>query len=100
MQIVDTDDPRWTAANIRYNESVIKVDEIAIEMLNVMPTSRAGLQAILNYAAQYTKDGFLWPDGSQIDEDEGGKGAFAQSYRDWNFYLLRNLGKAVQNIVA
>jgi hypothetical protein len=61
----------------------------------------AGLEAILKYAAQYTQDGFLWPDGAQIGDDgeEDGKSAFASHRRNWNFYLLRNLGSAVEKMV-
>jgi len=101
VQIVETDDPRWTAANVRYNESAIKLDNIAIDMLNVAPTTLAGLEAILKYAAQYTQDGFLWPGAGLIGDDgeEDGKSAFASHYRDWNFYLLRNLGNAVEKMV-
>jgi hypothetical protein len=96
VEIVETDDPRWTAANIRYNDTIIKADTIAIEMLGITPTSLAGLGAILRYAAQHVEDGNMWPDGEQIeDEDEEPKSFLG---RDWNFYLLRNLGEAVQKI--
>ena len=102
VQIVETDDPRWTAANIRYNDCVIKTDAVAIEMLNVKPTTLAGLRAMLEYAAEHVAQGNLWPDGAQIeddDEDPEGK-VLAFRARDWSFYLMRNLGEAVQTIAA
>jgi hypothetical protein len=98
VTIVETDDPRWTAANLRYNDTIIKANSIAVEMLSVMPTSLAGLQAIMGYAVQHVRDGHMWPDGAQInDEDEEPKSDFI---RDWNFYLLRNLGEALQTIAV
>lgn len=102
VQIVETDDPRWTAANIRYNASVIKADEIALEMINVAPTSLAGVQAMMLYAAEFVEAGNLWPDGSQIedeDEDKNGKSRLVHR-RDWNYYLLRNLAEAAGKLAA
>jgi hypothetical protein len=102
VQTVDTDDPRWTAANIRYNDCALKVDAIAIEMLNIKPTTRVGLQAMLRYATQHVAEGYLWPDGAQIedDEDQDGEPTLGGRNRDWSFYLMRNLSEAVPSIAG
>jgi hypothetical protein len=66
--------------------------------LGVIPTSLAGLEAILRCAAQHVQNGHLWSDGEQIeDEDEEAK---SRHHRGWNFYLLRNLGEAEQKMAA
>lgn len=47
-------------------------------------------------AAQYTKDGDLWPDGTQIEGDDG----ISSDDRNWHFYLLQNLRNAIENIAV
>jgi hypothetical protein len=96
VQIVETDDPRWTAANIHYNKVVIEVDNIAIQMLGVTPTTMAGVEAIVKYTTQYTAGGDLRPDGTQIEGDDG----ISNGARNWHFYLLQNLGSAPEKIAA
>jgi len=96
VQIVETDDPRWTAANIHYNKVAIEADNIAIQMLGVTPTTMAGVEAIMKYATQYTMNGDLWPDGTQIEGDDGE----SSDDRNWHFYLLLNLGNAIEKIAA
>ena len=102
VEIVETDDPRWTAANIRYTDCANEQDAIAVEMLKAKPTTLAGLQAMLTYAYQHVAEGNLWPESEYIEdrigiyEDEGPrKRCFS---RDWNFYLLRNLAETVRGL--
>jgi hypothetical protein len=103
VKTVETDDPRWTAANIRWTDCSARQDDIAIEMLNVKPTTLAGLQAMLTYAVQHVAEGHIWPDGEQIKDDDDrdqGEAVLGLHNRDWNFYLMRNLGEAIQSIAA
>jgi hypothetical protein len=101
VDVVETDAPRWTAANIRYNDCIIRQDAIAIEMLKVRPTTLTGLRAMLTYAAQHVAEGYIWPNDrdqlKHLDQDED---TMNPGGRDWNFYLIRNLGEAVQGIAA
>ena len=92
MEIVETDDPCWTAANIHYNKVAIEVDNIAIQMLGVTPTTMAGVEAIMKYATRYTMNGNLWPD----EGDDGISG----NHCNWYFYLLQNLGSALEKIAV
>jgi hypothetical protein len=41
----------------------------AIELTNIMPTTRAGAVALLKYAVAFEGRGEMWPDG--LEDDEG-----------------------------
>jgi hypothetical protein len=97
VEVVKTDDPRWTAANIRYNDIIIKADGIAIEARR--HTNVAGrLGSNPEMCSPARPKTALWPDGEQVeDEDEEAK---SRHHRDWNFYLPRNLDEALQKMAA
>jgi hypothetical protein len=64
VEIVKTDDPRWTAANIRYNDIIIKADGIAIEARR--HTNVAGrLGSNPEMCSPARPKTALWPDGSK-----------------------------------
>lgn len=61
--IVPTDDPRWIAAERRLRKAFVAVDECSLNLLDVRPTTIAGLSALLRFSYQYeVEDGRQWPD--------------------------------------
>ena len=92
VTIVATDDPRWTAACVRYNEAVLKADALALEMLDVPPVSLAGVAALLTYAAEFVEEGNLWPEAVVGDDDDIG--------RDWQHCALLNAAAATRQLIA
>lgn len=63
------DDPRWTAARKEFWTAHDKLDNTAIALTDVAPTTVAGVTALLDYCAktQVKMDGSLFPD---LEDDE------------------------------
>lgn len=57
---------------------------------------------MLRYATQHVAEGYLWPDGAQIedDEDQDREPTLGGRNRDWSFYLMRNLSEAVPSMAV
>ncbi len=79
LTIVDTDDPRWIACLERYHRGHSRLDDAALAMTNVQPTTLAGVVALLDYIDQYNRGKYCqsessysehehWPD-ELIDDD-------------------------------
>jgi hypothetical protein len=78
---VSTDDPRWTAACHRFNDTFSKSDEIALAMLDTPITSVEGLAALMAYAGEKAERGYMWPE-EIVDE------TFDGQPRDWERWVL------------
>jgi hypothetical protein len=76
-QEVDDDDESTLRASM-------EADRIAIELLSIVPTTAAGLIAIVEYAVTHDVDGAHWPEGLE-DEDTLGRP------RSWQHFLLQNV---------
>ena len=79
--IVETDDPRWIEGEREIIRTMGAADDAAIELLNVAPTTMAGLCALVEHACTHDKDGRQWPDGLV----SGG------ITRSWYYLLLENI---------
>jgi hypothetical protein len=95
LTIVPTDDPRWIDITRRYYEESKKSDEIAAELVSVLPTTMAGVAAILEYAGDHVDAGYLWPDN--LEELADGNDESTVS-RPWSFFLNRNLARAIRRL--
>jgi hypothetical protein len=61
-------DPCWTEAQNDYWRVSDKMDDTALALLDIVPTSLAGAVALLNYAAVHSSEdkGWMWPWGGHI----------------------------------
>ena len=73
------------------------VDEAADDLLDVVPTTIAGVSALLTYAADRARGGNTWPDG-YVDENPK-TGWDREQGVSWEVILHRNLAKALPKIV-
>ena len=69
-QIVETDDPRWIASERAVDEEWEVVCDAAAELVNVEPTTRAGVIALLRYIAEDEKRGGESLPGTLMTDDE------------------------------
>jgi hypothetical protein len=85
-KIVETDDPRW----IESERAVIKTSDAEIDatipLVDVTPTTRAGIVALLQYAVSNDTDGEGWPRDLVGDDGKG---------YCWQHFLLENILKAL-----
>jgi hypothetical protein len=86
-KIVETDDPRWIAAVRARWEASSYMDDLAIDLVNIEPTTTAGVEALLRYYAEH-EDG-LFPDG--VDNDDGSSETFGSS-------LIRHAADSLRKI--
>jgi len=73
----------------------------AVDLVNVKPTTLAGVTALLALAADYVAAGGLWPDYLFDDEAHPFNPALEnEPGRDWSFYLHRMLSSALESMMA
>jgi hypothetical protein len=61
-QIVETDDPRWVEAEREYQLTGDAETAAAYALLEVLPSTREGLLALLVHAVDHDTDGHAWPE--------------------------------------
>jgi hypothetical protein len=93
------DDPRWTANIQRWWAATDATHERSMDLLNIKPTTFAGLVALLRYAYAYVGDeGREWPSYVQEDDppryNRGGKGL------DFSVVLHRHVADAIEAIIS
>ena len=72
------------------------VDDAADSLLDVMPTTIAGVSALLTYAADHACGGNSWPEG-YVDENPKTEWDREQGV-SWEVILHRNLARALPKI--
>lgn len=99
--IVETDDPRYIAVQKLVHEKCGREDELAIDLVSVMPTTLAGVTALLNYVGEHSKkDDVQWPDELLLD-DMSDFSAFAQEEGiSWHLALTLHVAEALRNITS
>jgi hypothetical protein len=65
--------------------------DAAIELLNVYPTTMAGVMALLDYAISADRDGETWPQHLLSDDGETGG--------SWHHFLIQNLTKILPDLL-
>lgn len=81
-----TDDPRWVFNSRRGFELSRAVDDLSWGLVEIQPTTLAGIAALISYAAEHQENGDGWPDR----ETEGG------DVRPWIDDLLVSLATAAR----
>jgi hypothetical protein len=60
--VVETDDPRWIEAERQLDLTGDAEIDAAYALIEVIPTTRLGLLALLEHAVSHDTDGRAWPD--------------------------------------
>ena len=92
--IVETDDPRWIAAEENTLQTSDVMDDRACDLVNIKPTTIAGLAALLIYVATVEKEGdgdLAWPPGLVDEEEDVG-----QRGKSWSCFLHSHLADSLQ----
>jgi hypothetical protein len=87
-EIVATDDPRWIDCQRAVVLAWKVQDETAVALLNVRPTTLAGVTALLRYAVEADVDDQVWP--AELLTDDGRQ-------RSWHQFLAENVAAALPN---
>jgi len=66
-KIVETDDPRWPAALRAVSAASSAMDDAAINLVNIEPTTVAGVEGLLRYFAD--QEDALFPDNVSNDDE-------------------------------
>jgi hypothetical protein len=94
LTIVPSDASEWIVHQQAYRVTSDAEEEAAIALICIVPTTLAGVQAVLRYTAEHIEHGHSWPDDGSIADDEG-QSRFG---RDWSFFLHRNLAEALAGL--
>jgi len=84
--IVKTDDPRWIESQIEWARTSEAETDAAIRLVDVRPTTEAGIMALLNYVILVERRGDCWPCELADENDKS---------RSWHYFLLENLAVAL-----
>ncbi len=84
--IVETDDPRWIDCEFTVIRCHSAETEAACTLISILPTTMAGVAALLRYTVDADTDGEGWPRGLQSDDGKS---------RDWQHFLIANLAEII-----
>jgi hypothetical protein len=88
--IIFDDDPRWIASERAVHELWDAENAAAVELVNVLPTTAAGLMALLQYAIETDTDGEAWP-RDLVDGERSGS---------WHHFLIANIAEVLPGMIG
>jgi hypothetical protein len=91
-KIVETDDPRWIESERAVMRSFDAETDAACVLVNICPTTMAGIIALLHYANAVDKDGEAWP--RELMSDDGTK------TRSWHYFLVAVIAETLPGLVT
>jgi hypothetical protein len=91
-EIVATDDPRWIESERAVMRGHNDEKDAAWALVDIQPTTPAGMLALLQYGTEADTDGLTWP--TKLLADDG------KTERSWHFLLLESLAKALPDVLA
>ena len=88
-----TDDPLWMMSELAVRRASDAKFRAACDLLDVRPTTIAGIVALSKYAVDHMDAGNNWPD--QVgDVDEAGH----EREQPWAYFLLESIAKSLEAI--
>jgi hypothetical protein len=99
-EIIATDEPRWIEAQQLLDAATDHISACEDELIEIRPTTVAGVIAILRYAVEYEKaeHGDGWPPSGYADDD-GDHGSCRAGY-SWSYFLHKRLAEVLERIAA
>jgi hypothetical protein len=97
-KIVETDDPRWIASERAVLEGWDAVDQASFDLINVEPTTMAGIMALLRYAAEFAGRGSTFPNAA-LDEDDPGI-VHKKNGAPFSYFIYKNVADALEDMAA
>ena len=88
-EIVATGDPRWIDCQRAVLRAWEAQDDAAVSLLNIRPTTLAGVTALLRYAVEANVDDQVWP--AELLTDDAG------NQRSWHHFLVESVAAALPN---
>ena len=92
--IIFDDDPRWIDSERAVHRLWDAENAAGVELVNVVPTTAAGLIALLQYAISADPDGQTWPRDLQDAGDDGKWG------HSWHHFLIQNVVNVLPGLVG
>jgi hypothetical protein len=89
-KIVETDDPRWIESERSIDGLGDAESDAACALVNVRPSTMAGVLALLEYAIAADRDGETW--GVDLQDDDG-------KSRSWHHFLIVMLADVLPDMV-
>jgi hypothetical protein len=90
-EILETDDPRWIECEREIMRTSDLETDAACILVSIVPTTQAGVVALLQYALLADTDGEGWP--RDLISDDGTKA------RSWHYFLIENVTAALTDLV-
>ena len=89
-RIVETDDPRWIECERAVVRTMNAEIDAAVVLVDVRPTTQAGICALLQYAHASDTDGEAWP--RELQSDDG------KITRPWEYFLIESVAGALAKL--
>jgi hypothetical protein len=89
-KIVEADDPRWIESERSIDALGDVESDTACALVNVRPSTMAGVLALLNYAITADRDGETW--GVDLQDDDGRS-------RSWHHFLIVMLADVLPDVL-
>jgi hypothetical protein len=96
QEIIPSDDPRWIAAQKREWGAFEAGDDRACDLLDIRPTTLAGVAALSQYAFDFVARGREWPDALVEDEVAENPSRYAPESYDWSQFLHRHVANSLR----
>jgi hypothetical protein len=91
-KVFETDDPRWLEHRRLLHVLHKAESDAECALASIVPTTTAGVCALLKYGAEVEERGCAWPD---LYEDENAKWG-----RSWYYFVNRNVVECLEGLGA
>ena len=91
-EVFETDDPRWLAHRRALHALFEAESDAECDLASIVPTTPAGVCALLKYGAEVEEHGCAWLD---LCEDENDKRA-----RSWYYFVNRNIVECLEGLAG
>jgi hypothetical protein len=81
------------------NQATVAEADTACALLNIRPTTLAGVIALLDHARDYDIDGMGWPDRLVDSDWRAGRSAKFGDARTWQYHLIAHLAEVLPGLV-
>jgi hypothetical protein len=89
-KIFEMDDPRWIECERAVVRTMNAEIDAAVVLVDVRPTTQAGICALLQYAHASDTDGEAWP--RELQSDDG------KITRPWEYFLIESVAGALAKL--